>query len=136
MFGFEPKATQALQAERELAGALASGKRATLLGFYSQRCRVCQSLDATLEEVKASEGDWLSIVKADVENPCWQPEVGHYDIVQVPCFVLLDSRGRALAKTGFPHSRAHIVRGLFHLVQSMRPFKKRTTTAPAAGRKG
>ncbi|KAL9255384.1 MIZU-KUSSEI 1-like protein, partial [Drosera capensis] len=31
----------------------------------------------------------------------------HYDITYVPCFVILDKHGRALAKTGVPTSRLH-----------------------------
>lgn len=45
----------------------------------------------------------------------------HYDIKYVPCFVLLDEHGRALAKTGVPTSRMHVVAGLSHLLQLKKP---------------
>lgn len=117
-------AEQAEFEERAFAAALATGKRATILEFYSQRCRLCRSLERLLVDVEGYDGDWLNIVKADVENPRWMPEVSHYDIQYVPCFVLIDSRGTALAKTGVPYSRPHVVQGLSYLVQSMRPFKR------------
>ncbi|KAG0487283.1 hypothetical protein HPP92_009378 [Vanilla planifolia] len=47
----------------------------------------------------------------------------HYDIKYVPCFVLLDKHGRALAKTGTPISRMHVVAGLFHLLKLKHPAK-------------
>ncbi|KAK8923659.1 hypothetical protein KSP39_PZI019676 [Platanthera zijinensis] len=51
----------------------------------------------------------------------------HYDIKYVPCFVLLDKRGRALAKTGVPISRSHVVAGLFHLLKLKQPPKNTST---------
>ena len=47
----------------------------------------------------------------------------HYDITYVPCFVLLDKKGRALAKTGVPSSRLHVIAGLSHLLKMKRPLK-------------
>lgn len=48
----------------------------------------------------------------------------HYDINYVPCFVLLDKDGKALAKTGIPSSRLHVVAGISHLLKMKRPLKK------------
>lgn len=48
----------------------------------------------------------------------------HYDIKYVPCFVLLDKDGNALAKTGVPHSRLHVVAGVSHLLKLKRSPKK------------
>lgn len=48
----------------------------------------------------------------------------HYDINYVPCFVLLDKDGKALAKTGVPSSRLHVVAGISHLLKMKRPLKK------------
>ena len=45
----------------------------------------------------------------------------HYDIKYVPCFVLLDKHGRALAKTGVPTSRLHVIAGLYHLLKLKQP---------------
>lgn len=47
----------------------------------------------------------------------------HYDIKYVPCFVLLDKHGRALAKTGVPTSRLHVIAGLSHLLKLKQPQK-------------
>lgn len=46
-----------------------------------------------------------------------------YEINYVPCFVLLDSQGTALAKTGVPYSRLHVLKGLSYLLESMRPIR-------------
>eukprot|EP00270_Netrium_digitus_P007681 TRINITY_DN2253_c0_g1_i1.p1 TRINITY_DN2253_c0_g1~~TRINITY_DN2253_c0_g1_i1.p1 ORF type:complete len:334 (-),score=45.83 TRINITY_DN2253_c0_g1_i1:146-1147(-) len=114
---------QAEAQERAFAMALASGKRATVLHFYSRKCRLCHSLRRMLAEIAATESEWLSVTRADVENKWWLPEVSHYDIKYVPCFVLVDNRGRALAKTSIPYSRRHVVKGLLYLIESMRPIK-------------
>ncbi|GJY58311.1 hypothetical protein Tco_0458203 [Tanacetum coccineum] len=48
----------------------------------------------------------------------------HYDIKYVPCFILLDKDGNALAKTGVPHNRLHVVAGVSHLLKLKRSPKK------------
>ncbi|PIA56157.1 hypothetical protein AQUCO_00700482v1 [Aquilegia coerulea] len=108
---------------RALALALASGKEATVLEFYSPKCRLCNSLLSFTMEMEKRNSDWLSIVMADAENDQWLPELLHYDIRYVPCFVLLDKHGRALAKTGVPSSRLHVVAGLSHLIKMKKPQK-------------
>ncbi|KAH8942021.1 hypothetical protein BDL97_14G076600 [Sphagnum fallax] len=110
--------------ERALAAALVSRQRATVLEFYSPRCSLCRSLLNIVLEMEAKNKDWLNVVLADVENKKWLPEVLLYDITYVPCFVLLDSQGNALAKTGVPHSRLHVLRGLSYMLESMRPIRK------------
>lgn len=109
--------------QRAFASAVASGKRATILGFYSQKCRLCNSLKGLVGEWEQKEKEWLNISKADVESKMWMPEVGNYDITYVPCFVLLDAQGNALAKTGVPFTRQHVVQGLTYLIDSKRPFR-------------
>ncbi|KAI3930834.1 hypothetical protein MKX01_037280 [Papaver californicum] len=94
---------------RALALALASGKEATVMEFYSPKCRLRNSLLDFVMEIESRNSDWLNIVMADAENEKWLPELLHYDVRYVPCFVLLDKDGRALAKTGVPTSRM-----LFH----------------------
>ncbi|XP_057973335.1 uncharacterized protein LOC131161531 [Malania oleifera] len=106
---------------RALASALASGKEATLIEFYSPKCRLCNSLLHFVLEIERGNSDWLNIVMADAENEKWLPELLHYDIRYVPCFVLLDKYGRALAKTGIPSSRRHVIAGLSHLLKMKRP---------------
>ncbi|CAM6030740.1 unnamed protein product [Sphagnum balticum] len=110
--------------ERALAAALVSRQRATVLEFYSPKCSLCRSLLNIVLEMEVKNKDWLNVVLADVENKKWLPEVLLYDITYVPCFVLLDSQGNALAKTGVPHSRLHVLRGLSYMLESMRPIKK------------
>ncbi|KAF5195739.1 Thiol:disulfide interchange protein TxlA-like protein [Thalictrum thalictroides] len=114
---------------RALALALASGKEATVLEFYSPKCRLCNSLLNFTMEMEKRNSDWLSIVMADAENEQWLPELLHYDIRYVPCFVLLDKQGRALAKTGIPSSRMHVVAGLSHLIKMKRPQKYKDKVA-------
>ncbi|KAG7549801.1 Thioredoxin-like superfamily [Arabidopsis thaliana x Arabidopsis arenosa] len=98
--------------QRAFAAALASQKVATVLEFYSPKCRLCNSLLNFVLEVEKRNSNWLSIIMADAENEKWFPELLHYDIKYVPCFVLLDKNGQALAKTGVPSSRAHVIAGM------------------------
>ncbi|XP_039023865.1 uncharacterized protein LOC120156634 [Hibiscus syriacus] len=107
--------------QRAFASALASGKEATVIEFYSPKCSLCNSLLKFVMEVENRNSDWLNIVLADAENEKWLPELLHYDIKYVPCFVLLDKNGWALAKTGIPSSRLHVVAGLSHLLKMKRP---------------
>ncbi|XP_030950349.1 uncharacterized protein LOC115974234 isoform X1 [Quercus lobata] len=114
------------QAEAEqtaFASALATGKEATVIEFYSPKCRLCNSLVDFVSEVEGRNLDWLNIVMADAENEKWLPELLHYDIKYVPCFVLLDQKGRALAKSGVPSSRLHVIAGVSHLLKIKRPLK-------------
>ncbi|XP_039146330.1 thiol:disulfide interchange protein TxlA homolog [Dioscorea cayenensis subsp. rotundata] len=106
---------------RALASALASGKDATVIEFYSPKCLLCNSLLDHVLELEARNSDWVSFVLADAENERWLPELLHYDISYVPCFVLLDKNGRALAKTGVPTSREHVTASLSHLLQMKQP---------------
>lgn len=107
--------------QRAFASALASGKSATVIEFYSPKCSLCNSLLKFVMEVENRNSDWLNIVLADAENEKWLPELLHYDIKYVPCFVLLDKNGLALAKTGIPSSRLHVIAGLSHLLKIKRP---------------
>ncbi|VVB13448.1 unnamed protein product [Arabis nemorensis] len=107
--------------QRAFAAALASEKDATVLEFYSPKCRLCNSLLNFVLEVEKRNSNWLSITMADAENEKWFPELLHYDIKYVPCFVLLDKNGQALAKTGVPSSRAHVIAGISHLLKMKRP---------------
>ncbi|GAU39658.1 hypothetical protein TSUD_60250, partial [Trifolium subterraneum] len=58
------------QAEAEqlaFAAALASNKEATLLKFYSPKCRLCNT--------EKRNAHWLNVVMADAENQKWLPEM-------------------------------------------------------------
>ncbi|KAH7567366.1 hypothetical protein ACOSP7_010782 [Xanthoceras sorbifolium] len=112
--------------QRAFAAALTSTKEATVIEFYSPKCTLCNSLFSIVTEVEGRNSDWLNIVMADAENEKWLPELLHYDINYVPCFVLLDKNGKALAKTGIPSSRLHVVAGLSHLLKMKRPMKNRS----------
>ncbi|CAL0312977.1 unnamed protein product [Lupinus luteus] len=118
------KMTPAEQAEAEqtaFASALASGKEATVIEFYSPKCSLCNSLLNFVSEIETRNSDWVNIVMADAENEQWLPELLHYDVKYVPCFVLIDKKGKALAKTGVPNSRLHVIAGLSHLLKMKRP---------------
>lgn len=60
---------------RAFASALASGKEATVVEFYSPKCQLCNSLLNFVMEVEGRNSDWLNIVMADAENDKWLPEV-------------------------------------------------------------
>lgn len=110
--------------QRALAAALATGKEATMVEFYSPKCMLCSSLLKVVMEIDKRNNDWLNIVMVDAENHKWLPELLHYDIKYVPCFVLLDKNGNALAKTSVPHSRLHVLAGVSHLLKMKRPQEK------------
>ncbi|KAJ8428610.1 hypothetical protein Cgig2_026155 [Carnegiea gigantea] len=112
---------QAEAEQRALALALASGREATVIEFYSPKCALCNSLLNFVMEVENRNSQWLNIVMADAENEKWLPELLHYDIKYVPCFVILDKHGFALAKTGVPNSRLHVIAGVSHLLKLKRP---------------
>ncbi|KAL9254655.1 Thiol:disulfide interchange protein TxlA-like protein [Drosera capensis] len=109
--------------QRAMAAALARGKEGTMIEFYSPKCGLCGSLAGFVAEVERRNEDWLSVVMVDAGNEMWLPELLHYDITYVPCFVILDKHGRALAKTGVPTSRLHVVAGVSHLLKLKRPPK-------------
>lgn len=115
---------QAEAEQRAFAAALACGKEATVVEFYSPNCSLCNSLLPFVEEVEKRNSDWLNIVMADAQNQQWLPELLHYDIKYVPCFVLVDKNGMALAKTGVPNSRHHVIAGVSHLLKMRSPHKK------------
>uniref|UniRef100_A0A7N0SXS7 Thioredoxin domain-containing protein n=1 Tax=Kalanchoe fedtschenkoi TaxID=63787 RepID=A0A7N0SXS7_KALFE len=119
--------------QRAFASALASGKEATVLEFYSPKCALCNSLLNFTLEVERRNMEWLNIVMADAENEKWLPEMLHYDIKYVPCFVLLDKNGMALAKTGVPSSRLHVIAGISHLLKMKRPAKYEPPASTAHG---
>ncbi|KAF2911487.1 hypothetical protein DAI22_11g183600 [Oryza sativa Japonica Group] len=114
--GLAAEADRGEAEQRALAAALASGRDATVLEFYSPRCRLCTSLQGLVRELEDGAGGRAGFVLADAEDDRWLPELLHYDIRYVPCFVLLDKNGRALAKTGVPTSRQHVIAGLHHLL--------------------
>lgn len=61
--------------QRAFAAALASEKDATVLEFYSPKCRLCNSLLSFVLEVEKRNSNWLSVTMADAENEKWFPEV-------------------------------------------------------------
>ena len=107
--------------QRALAAALVSARATTVLEFYSPRCRLCSSLQGLVRELEDGGNASASFVFADAEDDRWLPELLHYDVRYVPCFVLLDKNGRALAKTGVPTSRQHVIAGLHHLLNMKQP---------------
>lgn len=69
---------QAEAEQRAFAAALASGKEATLLEFYSPKCRLCNSLLSFALEMEKRNAHWLNVVMADAENEKWLPEVSYF----------------------------------------------------------
>lgn len=67
--------------QRALALALASEKEATVIEFYSPKCRLCNSLLNFVLEVEGRNKDWVNIVMADAENEMWMPEVLNWFIL-------------------------------------------------------
>lgn len=61
--------------QRALAASLASGRPATVLEFYSPRCRLCASLQGLVRELQDGASGSASFVLADAEDDRWLPEV-------------------------------------------------------------
>ncbi|XP_066335525.1 uncharacterized protein [Miscanthus floridulus] len=61
--------------QRALAAALASGSPATVLEFYSPRCRLCASLRDLVRELEDGASGSASFVLADAEDDRWLPEI-------------------------------------------------------------
>eukprot|EP00897_Mesotaenium_endlicherianum_P010188 jgi/Mesen1/9198/ME000591S08510 len=61
--------------QRAFASALASGKPATVLSFYSPTCQLCKSLLGVVGKLRRRHMDWLTVVEIDVGNNQWLPEV-------------------------------------------------------------
>ncbi|XP_052731040.1 uncharacterized protein LOC128195948 isoform X1 [Vigna angularis] len=77
--------TQSEAEQRAFALALASAKEATLVEFYSAKCRLCNSLFKFVSEVETRNSHWLNIVMADAENPNWLPEVSNGPFHKLKC---------------------------------------------------
>lgn len=75
-------AKQAEAEQRAFAAALESGKEATLLEFYSPKCRLCNSLLGFVLEMETRNAQWLNVVMADAENQKWLPEVSYFRILK------------------------------------------------------
>jgi hypothetical protein len=55
--------------------ALASGRDAAVLEFYSPRLRQCASLQGLVRELEDGAGGWTGFAIADAEDDRWLPEV-------------------------------------------------------------
>lgn len=61
--------------QRALATSLVSGKPATMLEFYSPRCRLYASLQGLMRELKDGTSGAANFVLADAEDDRWLSEV-------------------------------------------------------------
>lgn len=100
-----------------LARALESRQRHTLLYFYSSRCALCQSLAPEVDEAGSSNASLLDVARICTDDQlAWAPEMLNYDVESVPCMVLLNTAGDAIAKSSAPRSRPHMTSALNSLV--------------------
>ncbi|XP_050885596.1 uncharacterized protein LOC127091095 isoform X2 [Lathyrus oleraceus] len=85
---------QAEAEQRAFAAALASDKEATLLEFYSPKCRLCNSLVNFVLEMETRNTHWLNVVMADAENEKWLPECSSLIMMLVmsPALCLLTTK--------------------------------------------
>uniref|UniRef100_A0A0E0J3X0 Uncharacterized protein n=1 Tax=Oryza nivara TaxID=4536 RepID=A0A0E0J3X0_ORYNI len=68
------KRSPGLAAEAEQR-ALASGREAAVLEFYSPRPRLCASLQGLVRELEGGAGGWTGFVIADAEDDRWLAEI-------------------------------------------------------------
>lgn len=114
-----------------MPAGLANG-RPSILFFHSSSCEICKSLHPDLEKMSQSVPELnilrrvlrvtlrfcatvasrslpsccvLFVCRVNADHNFWAPEVLNYGIEVVPCFVLLDSSGRAHARSEGPRKR-------------------------------
>mmetsp|Transcript_10494 Transcript_10494/g.26044 ORF Transcript_10494/g.26044 Transcript_10494/m.26044 type:complete len:131 (-) Transcript_10494:350-742(-) len=76
-----------------------------LLFFLSKSCTTCAAIERKLPDIPCPVP--VTRIKADADS-VWAPEMLNYQVERVPCFVLLDREGRAVAKTGEPLGVEHM----------------------------
>lgn len=120
--GREGKATSSgrLASARALAKSLNDTSRCTLLSFYSPTCRLCHGLGPKIASACASQANWLRLVKMNVDDEAWVPEVSYYGISYVPCLVLLDRRNRARYKSAEPKTGQVVMESLGDMLRDGR----------------
>ena len=111
-----PRAAPAPAEEAAMARRLGTG-RPSVLVFHSSACQVCSSLRPDLDR-EAERG--LDVLRLDTDCQGWAPEVLHYGVEKVPCLVLLDRRGRALARSEGPRTREAMVSCLGAMAETAR----------------
>uniref|UniRef100_A0A7S1SU75 Thioredoxin domain-containing protein n=1 Tax=Tetraselmis chuii TaxID=63592 RepID=A0A7S1SU75_9CHLO len=103
--------------EAQLGRVLADKQRYSLLLFYSSHCKLCQALQPVVEEVETNERHRLSVARLNTDHEVqWAPEMLHYQVDTVPCFILLAPDGSALCRTTAPRSLDHMTRCLQQMV--------------------
>ncbi|GAQ86438.1 Thioredoxin superfamily protein [Klebsormidium nitens] len=107
--------------EKALAKSLLRKKHASLVMFYSKNCQLCKSMTPMVNDMARKESWWLDVCYVDVDNQSWMPEVVHYDVSYVPCFMYLTPSGMAMAKTGAPLSKTHVLDGLQKVMSGAHP---------------
>eukprot|EP00873_Tetraselmis_striata_P003720 jgi/Tetstr1/423984/TSEL_014595.t1 len=105
------------QEEAQLASVLADRQRHSLLLFYSAQCRLCAALQPVVAELEAEHAGRLGVARLNTDHEAqWAPEMIHYEVQAVPCFVLLAPDGSALCKTTAPRSLEHMRACLGYIV--------------------
>ena len=94
--------------------------RCVILSFHSSRCKLCRALRPKVDEVLKENAKWLSSVHIDANDKAWIPEMSYYAIGYVPCFVLLDAKGRARYATTEPVSYDAVAKSLYAAIGRMR----------------
>ncbi|GMH32343.1 hypothetical protein BSKO_00177 [Bryopsis sp. KO-2023] len=112
-----PRRVSASQSHSRFARTLRSGKNALVM-FYSKNCVLCRSLQPLVDEVAKREDDWLEVARicTDAQDE-WVPEMLHYGIEYVPCFVMLVPGGDAIMKSGPPKNSAIVSKSLVAMIE-------------------
>uniref|UniRef100_A0A7R9YYD1 Thioredoxin domain-containing protein n=1 Tax=Chlamydomonas euryale TaxID=1486919 RepID=A0A7R9YYD1_9CHLO len=102
-----------------------SERRPRMLFFYSRACSLCKQLAPRLEAaVVDSAAPPVAAVPICCDNQlAWAPEMLHYDVQQVPCFVLLNEDGVAVGKSGEPRDLLQMTEAMEFLLALAPPVK-------------
>lgn len=108
--------TEAPDQQQALIHALSQQKH-TLLYFHSAACNLCRSISGVVSQEHARRSQSLSLCSICTDGTqAFAPEMLNYDVQSVPCFVLLDKKGLAVAKSDKPRSKGHVTAALSELL--------------------
>ncbi len=83
-----------------------SSDKLILVDFFATWCQPCKMMHPVLEQVKATLGDKIRIIKIDIDNN--QQVAAQYQIQSVPTLMLF-RRGEALLRQSGAMSRADLM---------------------------
>lgn len=79
---------------------LISSETPVLIDYYATWCGPCKMMHPVLDDLKERMGDWVKIVKIDVDVPANRQSVYEYQIQSVPTLMLFKQGKMLWRKSG------------------------------------